>query len=145
MKFNTIVVGFEEDNAPRDPYFMGFVLKDRNYVVKGAFLEPLLTPIGEGQKIGWGENNSFQSEILADLLLKDCLGEQAKPDLVSQLSESLMNFHHANGFAWLVYADDLMKWINLPKYGIIPRVGYLASLEDKVLTIKFPVAGTNLN
>lgn len=145
MKFTSLLIAFQEDEASREPYFMGFTFEKKNYVLKGAFLKGDMETIGADHKLGWGANTRYRSETLADLLLKDCLGQQAKPELIAQLAKSLMLFQHDNGVAWLVWANDLMKWINLPKYGILPRMGYLSSLEDGLLTINFPVAGTNLN
>lgn len=146
MKFTSLLIAFEEDNAPREPYFMGFTFEKKEYVFKGAFLQPEMVTIGDDQKIGWGENQRYRSVILAGLLLQDCIGKQEEPSmLVNQLSKSLQNFQRGNGIAWIIWADDLMKWINLPKYGIFPRMGYLASLENGLLTIRFPVLGTSLN
>src|SRR5512137_1630900 len=134
MKFTSLVIGFQEENARREPYFMGFTFDGRKYVFKGEFLKPDMIRIGTEHSLGWGENEQYKCETLADLLLIDCLGEQAKSDLIQKLKESLLTFQKDNGIAWLIYADDLMKWINLPKYGIIPRIGYLATLEKGVLT-----------
>jgi hypothetical protein len=145
MKFKSLVIAFQEDVACKDPYFMGFTFEGKNLVLKGEFFKSNMTPIGEDHKLGWGENTRYRSETLADLLLKDCLGQQAKPNLISQLSESLLRFQHGNGIAWLVWANDLMKWTSLPQYGIIPRVGFLSTLEDEILTIRFPVPGVTFN
>jgi hypothetical protein len=124
---------------------MGFTFEGKNIVLKGAFFKPELIPIGAYHDLGWGENLKFKAGTLARELLMDCLGEMPKKDLVDKLQETLLTFRRENGLAWIIWADDLMKWINLPQYGIVPRMGFLSKLEDGVLTIKFPVPGVQMN
>lgn len=143
-KFKELVVAFQEDVACKDPYFMGFTFEGRNIVVKGEFFKDC-TEVGKDHKLGWGENSRFRAETLAGLLLEDCLGVKPTSKLVYQLTESLLRFNHANGIVWLIWADDLMRWISLPQYGIIPREGFLSKLEDEVLTISLPVPGVSYN
>jgi len=145
LKFKSIVVAFQEDCACKEPYFMGFTFEGKNIVHKGEFFKPEMIPLGTDDNLAWGENADYKSYTLADLLLKECLGKKANSDLIQHLMDSLLTFRHENGLAWIVYEDDLMKWTSLPKYGIIPRIGFLSSLEDEVLTIKFPVPGVTFN
>jgi hypothetical protein len=145
MKFKSLAIAFQEEKACKDPYYMGFTFEGTKFVLKGEFFKTDLTIIGGDHEISWGESGSFESYNLASLLLEDSLGQKAKPELVYNLSDSLLTFPHANGVAWLVWVEDLIKWSDLPRYGIIPRVGFLSKLEDEVLTIRFPVPGVTFN
>jgi hypothetical protein len=145
MKFKSLAIAFQEEKACKDPYYMGFTFEGTKFVLKGEFFKPNLTQIGNDREISWGEGGGYASYELAGLLLEDCLGKKASHDLVYNLNSSLLTFPHTNGVAWLVWVEDLIKWSNLPRYGIIPRVGFLSKLEDEVLTIRFPVPGVTFN
>jgi hypothetical protein len=145
MEFKKLVIVFEEDNACRDPYYMGFTFEGKNFALKGQFNKTESVSINDNREIGWGENGRNASKALADLLLMDCLGKKANADLIFKLNASLLNFRNENALAWIVWEDDLKKWINFPKYGILPRLGYLSKFEDEVLTIRFPVPGVTYN
>jgi hypothetical protein len=142
MKFNTLVIAFQEERASREPYFMGFTFEGRNYVLKGEFWKRKMDTIGDGTE-SWGENS--RAEFLAEILLKECLGFNPKQSLIDQLQLSFEQFEHRNGVAWLIWVEDLKKWTEFPNYGIIPRSGFLSKLEDEVLTIQFPLRSVTYN
>jgi hypothetical protein len=145
--FVQIVVIFEEEIASKDPYFMGITHKGDRFVVKGKFLDTSLDFVGQDFDLDWGVIN-LRSKFLCDQVLEDCFGESHPKiaELSGTLKYATQGFPRDEGTSWLLWRDDLLKWCNLPRYGIIPRIGYtLYQPEDKTLLIRFPVPGVTYN
>lgn len=145
MEFKSLAIIFHEDHACRDPYYMGFTFDGTNFVIKGEFNKSETNLMCKDREMIWGERGGISTIKLANLLLEDCVGNKLSQDLASNLSDSLSIFPHGNGIAWILWKSDLKKWINFSIYGILPRAGYLSTLENEVLTIYFPVPGVSYN